>query len=162
MGSYTGTVPTLLSGESPSGAKFQEFINFMTAMTAGWTTYTPSWAASAGTPAIGNGTLIGRYRRIGKTVDFQLQLTAGSTTTYGTAGAFWYLSVPPVGNAAAQFHGAGHALDQGVNEYQLSWRLSAGTGSLEFMRETGRFLNNNVFVFGNTDVLTASGTYEIV
>ena len=49
-----------------------------------WTTYTPTWTSSSGTPSIGNGTLTGSYCVIGKTVFWDVSLVAGSTTTFGT------------------------------------------------------------------------------
>jgi hypothetical protein len=48
-------------------------------------TYTPSWTASSVNPAIGNGTITGRYISLGgKAILFAVNITAGSTTTFGT------------------------------------------------------------------------------
>lgn len=47
-------------------------------------TFTPTWTSSGTQPAIGNGTLTGRYFRINKLVFVQVLVTMGSTTTYGT------------------------------------------------------------------------------
>lgn len=47
-------------------------------------TFTPTWTSSGTAPAIGNGTLTGRYFRINKLVFVQTLFIAGSTTTYGT------------------------------------------------------------------------------
>jgi len=57
-----------------------------------WQTYTPSWTSSGTAPAIGNGTLIGRYMRHGKMCTVSVRLVAGSSTTFGT-GAY-FLSLP--------------------------------------------------------------------
>ena len=60
---------------------------------AAWIPYTPTWAVVSGTaPSIGNGTLSGRYQQVGKTVHFVVQITMGSTTTYGSGQ--WTLSLP--------------------------------------------------------------------
>jgi hypothetical protein len=56
--------------------------------------YTPAWTSTAGTPAIGNGTLQGRYFQINKIIIAQISWTAGSTTTYGTAGGVYRMSLP--------------------------------------------------------------------
>lgn len=56
-----------------------------------WQTYTVSWTAT-GTPAVGNGTLTGYYCQINKVVFGRVNLTAGTTTTYGTGN--WYFSLP--------------------------------------------------------------------
>ena len=55
-------------------------------------TFTPTWTASGTAPAIGNGTLTGRYFRIQKIVFVQMLFVAGSTTTYGTGN--YSFSVP--------------------------------------------------------------------
>jgi microcystin-dependent protein len=55
-----------------------------TAAVGGWTTYTPSWTSSGTQPAIGNGTIVGQYRRIGQNIACRIALTTGSSTTYGT------------------------------------------------------------------------------
>ena len=47
-------------------------------------TFTPTWTSSGTAPALGNGTLSGRYFRLQKLVFVQTLLIAGSTTTYGT------------------------------------------------------------------------------
>jgi hypothetical protein len=163
MGVYTGTVPTFLAGELPDADKLTEVSNFMTAMTAAWTTYTPTWTASAGVPAIGNGSLTGRYRRIGKTVDFEVALLAGTTTTYGTAGAFWSFGLPPVGNTAATYAFPMRMFDTGVLEYVGIASVAAGGSTVDLYKSpTGRFLNNSfATAFGNTDTLWFNGTYEL-
>jgi len=161
MGSYTGTVPTLSSGEQPGGTKFLEITNFMTAMTAAWTTYTPTWTASAGAVAIGNGTLTGRYRLIGKTVDFEISLVAGSTTTYGTAGAYWTIGAPTVGNAVASYAYPLRLFDAGVLEYAGIAASATATTFELFKPVSGRILNNSPFTFGSGDSLWFNGTYEL-
>src|SRR5688572_26599360 len=82
-----------------------------------WTAYTPTWTASAGAVAIGNGSLTGRYRQFGKTVRFSLQWVAGSTTTYGTAGAYWIFGLPAVGNVAQSYVFQLRMLDAAMLEY---------------------------------------------
>ena len=59
-----------------------------------WTAYTVTWSASAGTPAIGSGTIVGAYQQVQKTVRFRIVLTFGTTTTGGSAAATWYFSTP--------------------------------------------------------------------
>jgi hypothetical protein len=162
MGSYTGTVPSFLAGELASATKLLEVSNFMTAITAADTAYTPTWTASAGAVAINNGTLTGGYTLIGKTVDFQLTLTAGGLTTFGTAGAYWILGLPPVGVAAANYQFAVRALDSGVLEYAGFAYLAAGGATVELFKPvSGRIVNNSPFTFGSGDVLTINGRYKI-
>lgn len=64
-----------------------------------WTAYTPAWTSAGTAPALGNGTLIGRYRKMGKILDFRLLLTLGTTSTLGTGA--WFFSLPATMAAAA-------------------------------------------------------------
>lgn len=80
-----------------------------------WQTYTPSWTAVTTNPVLNNGTITGRSQRLfGRIGLVTIQLTAGSTTTFG-AGA-WRFSLP-----------SGWVLN---TSYPLSWGggldLSAG------------------------------------
>lgn len=52
--------------------------------TLSWTTYTPTWGATGSAPAIGNGTLQGRYAILGKSVIVQIAVQMGTTTTFGS------------------------------------------------------------------------------
>jgi len=64
----------------------------------GWVAYTPTWIASTTNPAIGNGTITGAYRRIGKTIDARVKILAGSTTTWGSG--HYKISLPVAQHAA--------------------------------------------------------------
>lgn len=58
-----------------------------------WTTYVPTWGVTSGTAStIGNGSLVGRYQQVGKTIHVAAQITMGSTTTYSASQ--WTLSLP--------------------------------------------------------------------
>lgn len=49
-----------------------------------WTPYTVTWTASGGGNSIGNGSLVGRHRKLGKAVELQIMLTFGNTTNPGS------------------------------------------------------------------------------
>ena len=59
---------------------------------AKWTPYTPIWAASSGGASVGNGTLHGYYRLVGKSLTFRIHLVLGSTTSGGTGA--WTFTLP--------------------------------------------------------------------
>jgi hypothetical protein len=61
-----------------------------TAPVGAWTSYTPTWAG--GSPAIGNGSLAGFWKRDGQDMLLEIALDTGTTTTYG-AGS-WSFSIP--------------------------------------------------------------------
>lgn len=75
----------------------------------------PVWQASGTPPSIGNGTISGRLVRNGKRVLVSWQLTANTTTTFGTGA--WSFSLPPeYANLTVKFvsEGSAAALRSGV------------------------------------------------
>lgn len=104
----TFTPRTWVVGETVGAALMnQEIRDQFGEIFAAWTTYTPSWTAATTNPVLGNGTLTGRYMKVGRTCHVQVDLTCGSTTTYG-AGAY-SMSLPftsaSVGIRPGQLHG---------------------------------------------------------
>ena len=85
--SFGGTgEKTLAQGQmafvETEGLQFYDGSNWIS---AGFTsTYTPVWTTDGTAPALGNGTLTGRFFRFEKFVFFSVAFTAGSTTTFGT------------------------------------------------------------------------------
>lgn len=73
------------------------------------TTYVPTWTGSSVNPAIGNGTLSGRYVQIGKLVKVSIAMSAGSTTTFGTGD--WRFSLPVAGHATIESNGEARYFD---------------------------------------------------
>jgi len=58
-----------------------------------WTSYTPTWSSDGGgQPSIGNGTLVGLYRKRGHSLELLIELVVGSTSGVGTG--FWRFSLP--------------------------------------------------------------------
>lgn len=78
----------------------QEIRDQFNSMFAAWTTYTPTWTSSTA-PSLGNGTLVGRYMKIGRTVFVVIHLTTGSTTTYGSGSYNWSLPFTAASGGAA-------------------------------------------------------------
>jgi hypothetical protein len=77
--------------------------------------FTPTWAGASTNPAIGNGTMASSYIQVGKLVIWQLQMTFGSTTTYGTGS--WSWTLPVTAKAAKFFVGSAWGLDTGTSYY---------------------------------------------
>jgi hypothetical protein len=106
------------------------------------TSYTPSWTAVTTNPAIGNGTIVGAYKQIGKMVFFRVSIAFGSTTTYGS-GAY-SISLPvaavtgvPQTTGPGRFaNGAGNyvalfgVIGSGATTVQL-WGPSSSTSALQ-------------------------------
>src|SRR5881409_1184368 len=101
---------TWVVGEVVSAAIMnQEIRDQFNSMFAAWTTYTPTWTSSGTAPALGNGTITGRYMKIGRTVICHINMTSGSTSTYGTGNYNWSLPFQAA-NAGASIVGSAHLL----------------------------------------------------
>lgn len=59
------------------------------------TAYTTTWEGASSSPAIGNGTIVSYYRRVGGLVAFYIKVTAGSSTTFGSGLLSLTLPVTP-------------------------------------------------------------------
>ena len=57
-----------------------------------WTSFVPVWSSDGTLPVLGNGTITGKYIQIGKAVFFEIILSMGTTTTFGTGN--YRLSLP--------------------------------------------------------------------
>lgn len=88
----TFTPRTWVVGEVVSAAIMnQEIRDQFNSMFAAWTAYTPTWTSSGTAPNIQNGTITGRYQKYGRTVLCEINMVAGSTTTYGSGNYNWSL-----------------------------------------------------------------------
>jgi hypothetical protein len=94
-----------------------------------WTSFTPVWTATGTAPALGNGSLSGKYARVNKLIVGTIVLIAGSTTTFGT-GTFRFTfpvtSASPVFSFQA-FLSEGVLYDSSLaTGYKLSTTYDAG------------------------------------
>jgi len=92
-----------------------------------WVTYTPTWTAYTGTPSLGNGTLTGRYCKVGKMVIATVSLTFGSTTS-AAGTSTWYIGLPIM--PAGIGHGVWEAYESGVKYYTGILQVSTGTTTI--------------------------------
>lgn len=90
-----------------------------------WTSYTPTWTASSN-PTIGNGTLSGRYVKLGRMVTVEINVIAGSTTTFGSGSYNWNL---PFASASSGVTAVGNAHWLGTDRWQGQVVISPGTSA---------------------------------
>lgn len=69
------------------------FLATQALINAPWQNFNPLWTSQGGAPSIGNGTLVGRYRVVGRRCDVLVRLERGSTTNIGTGEYSWTLPV---------------------------------------------------------------------
>ena len=125
-----------------------------------WTTYTPTWAGTGGTPTIGNGTLTGRYLVAGDLCQVSIKLLWGSTTTANSATA-WTFSLPVTAAGSAVLTGV--ANDFGTAVYLGSARIDSGNTTAQFFADAGSTAwgATTPFTWTNQDAVYVSGTYEV-
>jgi hypothetical protein len=124
----------------------------------GWTAYTPTWTCSSGTnPAIGNGTLTGRYWQLGATVYVRIFMQSGSTTTYGTGN--WLFALPVSSSASGNSQGfLGYAVAGA--DYQITSVIVAGGSVLYPSDATGALSATVPFTWASGNSLWFEGFYE--
>ena len=88
-----------------------------------WTNYTPTWTGSGTAPAIGNGTLIGRYKALDSTTYLvRILVLFGSTTTAGSTQ--WRFTLPSGVTSAATQVIPGYITDSGTGFYAVTANVS--------------------------------------
>jgi hypothetical protein len=105
-------------------------------------TYTPTWASSGTQPALGNGTLTGKYALVGDLLFLQIRLLMGSTTTFGTG--LYTFSIPsglslitPATGVASAFDASPATIHAGVVRYDSATTIAiAETDSNNFWGQT--------------------------
>ena len=156
---------------SPSAGRMVDNVDWSTevydrwvALGAGWTTYTPVWSCSVTNPSLGNGSLTGAYKAIGKTVEFRLRFVAGSTTTFGEG--LWAFTLPAGRSPAVSQTAYGLAATAAGLRYVLAAYLTATGGVFRMTYGGTSGVRTNV---GSTDVpfewatnaqLILGGVYE--
>lgn len=138
-----------------------------TELGAAWTSYTPTWSGSTGAPAIGNGTIVGRQRTCGKTVEFQILLTVGSTTTFGSG--FYYFSLPSTAvriqsgcvGFAFDVSGGAHTPLVGIISNAAAVSPATLANVVPLNTTSGAVISGTApFTFANGDIIQISGMYE--
>lgn len=164
--SLNTTPRTWVAGEVVTAAEMNtEIRDALTGIQAAWSTYTPTWTAVTTNPVLGNGILAGRDLQVGKTIQFSIKLTDGSTTTYGSGG--WKFTVPVAPNVLGYTHFAGAILDvssgapYSFTTYSLSGStvtclvdVSTAGGALQFLTGAAPM------AFAVSDTTELYGCYE--
>lgn len=167
MTTFTGAISSLTPGTTALSGPVNNHRDALKAVTEASTSYTPTWTASAGTPAVGDGTLTGKYAQAGKWTDFRIELVVGATTTFGTAGASWRFTLPTTPASTQRHRFLGTAYDTGTADYPVYFRWVSSGSYLEVVCDAttagaaDRSVTNTVpFAWAVGDVLMVQGRYE--
>lgn len=123
-----------------------------------WTSYSPTWTATGGTPTIGNGTLSGSYILAGDLLVLRIELVIGSTTSLGTT-TVWRFSLPS-GITGSGFNvTAGVAYDSSANTTQMvGGFVTSGASNMGVNTQNGANVGYLLpFTWATGDVLTIQG-----
>lgn len=128
-----------------------------------WTSFTPAWSATGSPPAIGNGSLFGHYALQGKVCTVFINITAGTTTTFGSGGLRLSLPVAPRTGAVMVLHGfhfdgTSNFMNAGIG------RTSSPTQTVDLYTMKNSSASALASYSGvqtsTSDVYTLTGTYE--
>jgi hypothetical protein len=141
-------------------------VNGATIDNTAWTSYTPSWTAASVNPVIGNGTITGQYKVIGKTCFVRGNIVMGSTTTFGSGE--WYVSMPFTASNADAILLNANVLDNSTAWYNA---LIAGARAGFNFKSAIQYQNtggttdslspSTPFTWTNGDRFLWNGSYEI-
>ncbi len=136
------------------------------AINTSWTAYTPQWTAASVNPSIGNGTLEGWYKVIGKTCFVRGNIVMGSTTTFGTGE--WYISMPFTASHADAILMTANLLDNGSAWYNATLNgARAGFNfktAIQYQSTGGTAVDvrsNQPFTWASTDRFIWNGSFEM-
>jgi len=150
----------------PITGSFTGSINGATINNTAWISYTPTWTAASLNPVIGNGTIEGYYKVIGKTCFVRGNIAMGSTTTFGTGE--WYVSMPFTASHADAILMTAQLLDNGAAWYNAV--LNGARAGFNYKtaiqyQNTGGTADsispNTPFTWTNSDRFLWNGSYEI-
>lgn len=131
-------------------------------VTGAWTDYTPAWTSTGtGQPALGDGTLAGRFKAIGKTVTFTFRLTIGTTTTFGDGN--WIFGLPVAGRASPAWTATVHLEDVSAPTRHMGVTGQQTASSVFVRNYIGAAVSGaSPWTWAVNDLLTITGTYEAV
>lgn len=153
------TPRTWVAAETVTAAELNaEIRDAVTGIQAAWTAYTPTTTGIT----LGNGTVTGRWLRIGKTVDFQCVFTFGSTSAVTASPTFtlpataqttgWYAAESTAYNTTNYWPIAG-VCDTTARVICRVWN---GTAGLNFSAISSTI----PFTWATGHILTVQGRYE--
>jgi len=125
--------------------------------------YTPTWVGSATNPAIGNGTLTGKYMITGETIRLSIYLRAESTTTYG--GGWWAWATPMASTSGQNLGagtGSGHAYNGNSFPLTVVPNYFFGVGSYAQIFATTPITTSNGVISPTNPFTWATGSYGIL
>ena len=163
-GSYN--VSTASFSNQATSASYAATASTVPAYEGAWTSYTPVWTAASSNPSIGDGSLQGWYKVVGKTCFVRGNIVMGSSTTFGSGE--WYVSMPFTASHADAILMTANLLDNGTAWYNAVLNgARAGfnyKAPIQYQGGAGTALDVNAtqpFTWTNSDRFIWNGSFEI-
>jgi hypothetical protein len=143
--------------------------SYVTPYEGAWRSYSISWTTDGVTqPVIGNGSLTGAYKQIGKIVFVRVKLNCGSTTTFGTGA--WQFGLPITASSPDGVQFACSMLDSSTTWYggTVNGTYSGATFKTAIItpqpltHTQAAVTATSPFAWGDTDSLQFNGSYESI
>jgi len=123
-----------------------------------WADYTPVWSSTGTQPSLGDGQLLGQWTRIGETVFFDIRLTMGASTTYGTG--TWLLSFPVASTVGSLGAFNAQYREAGIQNVVGGARLNSSTTLFMIVHGGVNVSPTAPFTWGAGDQIFVSGCYK--
>lgn len=128
-----------------------------------WTNYTAALTSAGSGATLGNGSMITRYRKIGRSVKVQGSITRGSTTNFGSSTTYISLPFTASNSAPVRSTGVARALDSSSGTaYICASSVSNNDNRVGFVPHNvvGAVTNTNPFAWAVDDALYFEVEYE--
>jgi len=135
-----------------------------------WFNYAIAWTAPSASPAvaIGNGTLVGKFRIAGKNCRLRIYFLAGSTTAFGDTTHAWEFSLPlaPYSDGFFSAQGIAKVRDVGANNFNRQAHILNTDTTLKYFDQLDSGTNvNNLYsnvphTWAETDHMEIDITYQ--
>jgi len=143
--------------------------SYVTPYEGAWISYSVAWTTDGVTqPVIGNGSLTGAYKQIGKIVFVRVKLNCGSTTTFGTGA--WQFGLPITASSPDGVQFACSMLDSSTTWYggTVNGTYSGATFKTAIItpqpltHTQAAVTATSPFAWGDTDSHQFNGSYESI
>ncbi len=125
-----------------------------------WTPYAPVWRGATTQPAIGNGSILGKYARSVNTIDFKIDIQFGSTTTYGTG--TWLFGLPVASRIDSAVVGHMLGVDGGTTYYTGVVTFVEGMSFVQLVSDAGPWTVSVPITWASGDAISIQGRYEVL
>lgn len=157
------TARTWLAGEDPTAAVYNQHIrDQFRVLGDAYLAYIPVWTGATTNPVIGNGSITGFYRAVGKHISFRVLILAGSTTTFGSgAYSITYPPFIPADSSGPGNPGITGFYNNGANPAGFFVLGNTSTTFRMVMASTNSYMSQAVpAAHANGDEICVGGSYE--